>query len=104
MTDLGGRNVGVGGCLPGDKGPVTGRYICRDRGETAGRYTFEGAKRSCVTRKRGKSGRKGAIFEKRGKFEGTKVALKQVISEGAPGPKPLKIPKARGPSPLEPPR
>ena len=77
MTDLGGRNVGVGGCLPGDKGPVTGRYICRDRGETAGRYTFEGAKRSCVTRKRGKPGRKGAIFEKRGKFEGTKVALKK---------------------------
>ena len=53
----------VGACQ-GGKGPVTSRYKCRDRGETAGRYTLEGAKRSCVTRKRGKSGRKGQISRK----------------------------------------
>ena len=43
---------------------MTSRCKRRDRGETAGRHTLEGAKRSCVTRKRGKSGRKGQISRK----------------------------------------
>ena len=63
-----GPEVGAGGCLPGDKGPVTGRYICRDRGETA----VTGAKRLAVTLLRARNGRalheKGASRGEKGQF------------------------------------
>ena len=64
------------GARQGVQRPVASRYRRRDRGETAGRYTLEGAKRSCTRyTKKGQAGTKGANFEKRGKFKGTKVAL-----------------------------